>query len=164
MTAFVFMCSQLACKSSTSPSGPELVLLPLSSCEACCCPLSAVAALVDCCMLCLTAGQCLACRMLHRFRLLQVTVVPDEVAAISAEVHAASEASEVVITSGGLGPTPDDVTMAAVAKALGYPLTRSAPPACAHRQPCRRTHDGQDRAYRCQTGKLTICLFVGPSI
>ena len=52
--------------------------------------------------------------------------MPDEVAAISAEVHAASEAFEVVVTSGGLGPTPDDVTMAAVAKALNYPLTRSA--------------------------------------
>lgn len=56
--------------------------------------------------------------------MLQVVIVPDEVDAISAEVRAASEAFEIVITAGGVGPTRDDVTMAGVAEALGKPLLR----------------------------------------
>ncbi len=55
---------------------------------------------------------------------MQVVVVPDDVAAIAAEVRAASGAAEIVITSGGVGPTPDDVTMAGVAQALDLPLIR----------------------------------------
>ena len=51
-------------------------------------------------------------------------MVPDEVGAVAAEVQAASAACEMVITSGGVGPTLDDVTMAAVARAMGYPLAR----------------------------------------
>ena len=51
-------------------------------------------------------------------------MVPDEVAAIAAEVRAASDAFEIVITSGGVGPTLDDVTMAGVAEGLGKPLVR----------------------------------------
>lgn len=53
-----------------------------------------------------------------------MVVVPDEVAAIAAEVRIASDAFEIVITSGGVGPTLDDVTMAGVAEALGKPLIR----------------------------------------
>ena len=56
--------------------------------------------------------------------MLQVVIVPDEVDAISAEVRTASEAFEIVITAGGVGPTRDDVTMAGVAEALGKPLLR----------------------------------------
>ena len=37
-----------------------------------------------------------------------------------------SAAYRIVITSGGLGPTLDDVTMAAVAHALEYPVVRCA--------------------------------------
>lgn len=55
----------------------------------------------------------------------QVAVVPDEVGVVAAEVQAASAACEMVITSGGVGPTLDDVTMAAVARAMEYPLARS---------------------------------------
>ena len=51
-------------------------------------------------------------------------MVPDEVGAVAAQVQAASAACEMVITSGGVGPTLDDVTMAAVARAMGYPLAR----------------------------------------
>ena len=54
----------------------------------------------------------------------QAELVPDEVGAIAAAVRAASEAAEVVVTSGGLGPTPDDVTMAGVSAGLGHPLAR----------------------------------------
>ncbi len=41
----------------------------------------------------------------------------DEVEMIAAEVKALSESHDIVITSGGLGPTLDDVTMQAVAGA-----------------------------------------------
>lgn len=44
--------------------------------------------------------------------------------AIASEVRALSEAHDVVLTSGGLGPTPDDVTMAGVAEAFGHLLIR----------------------------------------
>ena len=54
----------------------------------------------------------------------QVVIVADEVDAICAEVRAASDAFEIVITAGGVGPTRDDVTMAGVAEALGKPLLR----------------------------------------
>ena len=54
----------------------------------------------------------------------QVVCIRDEVDAISSEVRALSEAYDVVVTSGGLGPTPDDVTMAGVAEAFGHLLVR----------------------------------------
>lgn len=59
---------------------------------------------------------------------LQVVVVSDETASISAEVRAASDAHEIVITAGGVGPTLDDVTLAGIAKALGKPLMRYCTP------------------------------------
>lgn len=52
--------------------------------------------------------------------------MPDQVAAISAELRALSKEHTVVITSGGVGPTIDDVTMQGVADALGHNLTRCA--------------------------------------
>lgn len=57
--------------------------------------------------------------------MVQVSIIPDQVAAIAAEVRALSDAHDVVITTGGVGPTLDDVTMQGVADALGHPLTRS---------------------------------------
>ncbi len=54
----------------------------------------------------------------------QVVIVSDETASISAEVRAALDAYEIVITAGGVGPTRDDVTLAGVAEALGKPLVR----------------------------------------
>ena len=55
---------------------------------------------------------------------MQIVCVRDEVDAIASEVRALSEAYDVVLTSGGLGPTPDDVTMAGVAEAFGHLLIR----------------------------------------
>ena len=52
--------------------------------------------------------------------------------AISSEVRALSEAYDVVVTSGGLGPTPDDVTMAGVAEAFGHLLIRQDPASHMH--------------------------------
>ena len=54
----------------------------------------------------------------------QVVIVSDETASISAEVRAALDAYEIVITAGGVGPTRDDVTLAGIAEALGKPLVR----------------------------------------
>jgi molybdenum cofactor synthesis domain-containing protein len=52
-------------------------------------------------------------------RLQRVVMVEDDVDVISHEVSELSSAFDVVFTSGGVGPTHDDVTMAAVAKAFG---------------------------------------------
>ncbi|NXW85849.1 FLAD1 synthase, partial [Alopecoenas beccarii] len=49
----------------------------------------------------------------------RISVVPDEVEAIAAEVAAFSARFTFVLTSGGIGPTHDDVTFEAVAKAFG---------------------------------------------
>ncbi len=75
------------------------------------------------------AGTCYKCLLLSvnlsgRCTLLQVVVVPDDVAAIASEVSSMSQELEVVITSGGVGPTLDDVTMEGVAQAMGKPLVR----------------------------------------
>ncbi len=57
--------------------------------------------------------------------LVRAVVVPDDRATIAAEVNALRAAHEVVFTSGGVGPTHDDVTLAAVADAFGVAMTSS---------------------------------------
>jgi len=51
--------------------------------------------------------------------------VPDRKEDISGEIKKALEIADLVLTSGGLGPTPDDVTREAVAEALGRKLVFS---------------------------------------
>lgn len=52
-------------------------------------------------------------------RVVRVAIVRDEIEAIVNEIRAAlAEKFSLVITSGGLGPTPDDLTLSAVAEAL----------------------------------------------
>ncbi|NLB60249.1 MAG: damage-inducible protein CinA, partial [Lentisphaerae bacterium] len=48
--------------------------------------------------------------------------VPDERAAIVQAFQQAAAAAELVISSGGLGPTADDLTRQALADLLGTPL------------------------------------------
>ena len=54
--------------------------------------------------------------------LVRAVLVPDERATIAAEVNALRSSHDVVFTSGGVGPTHDDVTLAAVADAFGVGL------------------------------------------
>ena len=55
----------------------------------------------------------------------RVTVVPDEVAEIARIVNEYYAEYDVVIVTGGLGPTHDDVTMDAIAAAFGRELVRN---------------------------------------
>ena len=64
-------------------------------------------------------------------RVLRRTSVPDDAAPIGDAVRAALGRTGLLIVSGGLGPTRDDVTKRAVAEALGKPLRRD-PAVLAH--------------------------------
>src|SRR5262245_15821280 len=52
----------------------------------------------------------------------RVHVIPDVVEEIAEEVRRLSAAFDYVLTTGGVGPTHDDVTMEGVAAAFGRPL------------------------------------------
>ncbi|MFQ5985577.1 MAG: competence/damage-inducible protein A [Alphaproteobacteria bacterium] len=58
-------------------------------------------------------------------RLREARVVPDEEAAIIAAVNACRKAYDYVFTTGGIGPTHDDITARAVARAFEAPLERN---------------------------------------
>jgi len=59
-------------------------------------------------------------------RLEEIAVVPDRMAAIVESLNRLRGRFEAVITSGGIGPTHDDITMEAVATAFGVPLVEDA--------------------------------------
>ena len=54
----------------------------------------------------------------------RIDVIPDEIAEIAEAARGMSSRYDHVFTSGGVGPTHDDVTMAAMAEAFGLPITR----------------------------------------
>jgi molybdenum cofactor synthesis domain-containing protein len=58
-------------------------------------------------------------------RLLEARVVPDVESRIVATVNELRAAYDHVFTTGGIGPTHDDITSACVAKAFGAPLLRN---------------------------------------
>jgi molybdenum cofactor synthesis domain-containing protein len=82
-------------------------------------------------------------------RLRRVVLLPDEVATIAEEVRALSCAHDVVFTSGGIGPTHDDVSIEGVAAAFGVK-------AVMHRE----LRAMLERAYgeRCTEGVLRMAL------
>ncbi len=55
----------------------------------------------------------------------RMAVIPDEVDVIAREVATFSHEYELVFTSGGVGPTHDDVTIEGVARAMGVPVVRA---------------------------------------
>jgi molybdenum cofactor synthesis domain-containing protein len=55
-------------------------------------------------------------------RLMEVRVVPDVEDRIAEAVNALRTAHDYLFTTGGIGPTHDDITVDAVAKALGVPV------------------------------------------
>jgi molybdenum cofactor synthesis domain-containing protein len=59
-------------------------------------------------------------------RLAEVRVVADDQPAIIAAVNALRTAWDHVFTSGGIGPTHDDITADAIAAAFGVPITHRA--------------------------------------
>jgi FAD synthetase len=56
----------------------------------------------------------------------RVHVIPDEIPEIARDVREFSRAYDYVLTSGGVGPTHDDVTMDGVAAAFSLPLEQNA--------------------------------------
>ncbi len=54
----------------------------------------------------------------------RVSVIPDELESIAQEVAEFARAYDFVFTSGGVGPTHDDVTIEGVSRAMGVPIVR----------------------------------------
>lgn len=59
------------------------------------------------------------------WHLQEIAVVPDDHQRVVETVRRLSEAYDHVFTSGGVGPTHDDITLGAVAEAMGKPLVVS---------------------------------------
>ena len=55
-------------------------------------------------------------------RLAEVRVVPDDMTRIAETVNALRASHDYLFTTGGIGPTHDDITVDAVARALGVPV------------------------------------------
>jgi molybdenum cofactor synthesis domain-containing protein len=62
----------------------------------------------------------------HGIAIREARVVRDEEAAVVGAVNALRAAHDYVFTSGGIGPTHDDITSGCVAKAFGLTLERNA--------------------------------------
>jgi molybdenum cofactor synthesis domain-containing protein len=67
-------------------------------------------------------AQIAAWTQVQGIRLTEVRVVADSMPAIVAAVNALRETYDYLFTTGGIGPTHDDITVDAVAKALGVPV------------------------------------------
>lgn len=55
----------------------------------------------------------------------RVSIIPDETSVIAREVKEFSSAFTYVFTTGGVGPTHDDVTMKGIAQGFGVPLVQN---------------------------------------
>lgn len=67
-------------------------------------------------------AQVAAWLQVQGIRLAEVRVVPDVTAKIVAAVTALKAENDYLFTTGGIGPTHDDITVDAVAQALGLPV------------------------------------------
>jgi molybdenum cofactor synthesis domain-containing protein len=77
-------------------------------------------------------------------RLLSIQTVPDRLDDVVDAVDRARRQADWVFTSGGVGPTHDDITVAAVARALGRPIERNPDLVRAIRAIHREHHDGEE--------------------
>ncbi|MBI5076674.1 MAG: competence/damage-inducible protein A [Nitrospirae bacterium] len=57
--------------------------------------------------------------------LIRISVIPDDLEMISREAALFSKAFDLVFTTGGVGPTHDDITMSGIARAFGVQLVRN---------------------------------------
>ena len=70
-----------------------------------------------------TNGSWLAARLEELgLDVILIAALPDDEARVAAFVRALSEEADVVVVTGGLGGTPDDLTREAIAAAFGVPL------------------------------------------
>ena len=58
----------------------------------------------------------------HGIRLAEVRIIPDEMERIAATVNELRAAHDYLFTTGGIGPTHDDITVDAIAAAFGVPV------------------------------------------
>jgi molybdenum cofactor synthesis domain-containing protein len=58
----------------------------------------------------------------HGIRLVEVRIVPDDIGRIADAVNSLRAAHDYVFTTGGIGPTHDDITVDAMAHAFGVPV------------------------------------------
>ncbi len=67
----------------------------------------------------------LACQLRELgVNVMRITVIPDELDSIGREVALFSRSYDYVFTSGGVGPTHDDITMEGIARGFGVKLVR----------------------------------------
>jgi FAD synthetase len=86
----------------------------------------------------------------------RILTIPDDIDIIASEVRTMSEQYTYVMTSGGIGPTHDDVTMEGVAKAFGLALELDA-------ALCKRIEDATGDHFNESMQKMAI-LPVGATI
>jgi molybdenum cofactor synthesis domain-containing protein len=77
-------------------------------------------------------------------QLLAIHTLPDELDEIAGTIDRERRRATWVFTSGGVGPTHDDVTVCAVARALGLPIARCGPLADAIRALHASRHGGEE--------------------
>jgi len=58
----------------------------------------------------------------HGIRLSEVRIIPDDIGRIAATVNELRAAHDYLFTTGGIGPTHDDITVDAIAAAFGVPV------------------------------------------
>jgi molybdenum cofactor synthesis domain-containing protein len=67
-------------------------------------------------------GQLAAWLNAQGIRLAEVRIVPDDIGRIAEAVNALRAAHDYLFTTGGIGPTHDDITVDAIAEAFGVPV------------------------------------------
>jgi nicotinamide-nucleotide amidase len=68
------------------------------------------------------SGELARSLVAHGVTVNRATSLPDHLATVAEAIRAALARADLVITTGGLGPTPDDLTREAVAEVCGEPL------------------------------------------